>query len=222
MIHIEKTTRDRYCATCAAHRKPNYEKLTFYRIVYATMPIAQSLPFALSAFLFGYSHSMKPIHRNSNLYSYAGFIEFVLRDLELWRPSIDITWKYINSRKFSGSCGWGEWHGRGKSRTYHTRICLDHDMVIYDEEDARKTLAHELRHMWQMYHKHLTSPGGGKVIWRMGGKREIYSDIKLNKHFPNLSFVEYWDRPQEIDAHVYENTITEKWYALHPDMDIPG
>lgn len=36
MIIVELVTRDqdRYCGACAAHRKSNYESLTFYRLRY--------------------------------------------------------------------------------------------------------------------------------------------------------------------------------------------
>lgn len=92
-----------------------------------------------------------------------------------------------------GSCSWDK---------NHIQIARD---IIDSDEDVRFTLAHELRHRWQMANGYLTTSGGNCVIWKniISGYTSTHSYVRRNRYFPDLLYLETHARPEEIDADAY-------------------
>jgi hypothetical protein len=127
---------------------------------------------------------------------YMPFINAVMKDLGIEDCLIDWCWANYNAA-FKGRCSWPE----GRNQKYH-KITLKR---LYHSDKLNvqlyETIAHELRHVYQMQNK-LLVPSSTGVIWN--GSSHSYKRRDTN-------YVTHRERPEELDAYSYADYAVKKF-----------
>jgi len=125
---------------------------------------------------------------------YLPFIDRVMKDLQITDREIIWKWDRNPTSAFKGTCGWPE----GSFTIWHT-ITLNRR--LYGQTGIYETIAHELRHVWQMKHDLLVCKKG-IVIWN--------GETTHSYHKKNAVYLEWKQRPEEIDAIAYSKRALRK------------
>ena len=122
---------------------------------------------------------------------YMPFINRVMEDLQITDREIIWKWDYYANSRYKGTCGWpeGKWHTITLNRRF------------YGDRSLLETIAHELRHVWQMKQGLLTIKKC-VVTWK-GETKHAYR--KRNK-----LYLEWKERPEEIDAIAYAKDAVKR------------